>query len=173
MSDESAILSGAEEEELVRELAQKALQVAAPEELVLFDESADEYFADPEGTLRSSARDEPVGFGVELALLTPYLLAVIKPVIQLLAGMVSDSVKAEGQPAVSRLVRRLVRGTQKDAPPGSEAGGGEDPPTLTSTQIGLVRDVAFERARTVGLPDDRAALLADAIAGGVTTRSVP
>ena len=169
MSGDAGILSPANEEQLVRELAQQVLQVAAPEELAVFDETADEFFSNPDQALRPSDRDEPVGFGVEFALLTPYILAVVTPVIQMLASMVAEAVKAEGQSTVSRLVRRLIRGTSKEAATSPVSGHGEQPPALTSPQIGLVRDVAFERGRAVGLPDARAALLADAIVGGVTT----
>ena len=44
-----------EDEELVRELAQIALSEVAPEELAIFDETADEFFADPEGVLDAGA----------------------------------------------------------------------------------------------------------------------
>lgn len=172
MSNAPVILSAADEEALVREFAQQILEAAAPEELAVFDETADEYFADPGRAIRPSGTEEPVGFGIEFALLTPYILAVVTPVIQMLASMVSEAVKAEGQSAVSRFVRRLMGRSPREAPTGSSVNRGEQPPMLTSEQILLVRDVAFARGRTVGLPDDRAALLADAIAGGVTTGSV-
>lgn len=163
MSNQRVLLSPMEQQELVRELAQQVLEVTAPKELVLFDETAEEYFSDPDGILNAKGKDELVGSGVELTLLTPYILAVVTPVIQLLAGMVGESVKAEGQAGVSRFVRRLFRRPQPEPTTDSE----DQMASLTPQQLALVRDVALKRGRAVGLPDDRATLLADAIAGGV------
>ncbi|MCA1781209.1 MAG: hypothetical protein ABR500_03245 [Dermatophilaceae bacterium] len=100
MSDHIGTLTGQDEQDLVCVLAQHALAIRAPEELALFDETAEEYFADPQGVLQAKSRDEAVGFGVEFALLTPYILAVATSVIHLLASMVGDAV--EGRPAVSQ-----------------------------------------------------------------------
>ena len=54
----------AEEEELISLLAERALEQAAPEELALFPETADEYFRDPDAALNPRQRDEAVGFGL-------------------------------------------------------------------------------------------------------------
>jgi hypothetical protein len=160
MSRETAGLSPADEQNLVRELAQSVVAEAAPDELVVFDETAEEYFADPDQTLDAQGRDEAVGFGIDLALLTPFVLAVATPVIKLLATMVHDAVKSEGQPVVTALVRRLLRR-------GPDAGANDRVVALTADQVSRVRDVAFDRGRAVGLPEGRAALLADAIVGGI------
>lgn len=163
MSDHIGTLTGQDEQDLVCVLAQHALAIRAPEELALFDETAEEYFADPQGVLEAKSRDEAVGFGVEFALLTPYILAVATSVIHLLASMVGDAVKKEGQPSVNGLVRRLLGRRGEDSPPGPE-----QPDPLTHEQLTLVRNVALERGRVIGLPQDQAALLADAIVGGIS-----
>jgi hypothetical protein len=107
-------LSDSEEHELVTALAELALEQAAPEELALFPETADEYFRDPEATLRADRRDEAVGFGLELAMLTPYILAVGTAVVKMLASLVQRSVEDELQPSVAHLVRRLLRGGRQE-----------------------------------------------------------
>ena len=159
MSSHPEMLTQPDEDALVRELAQQVLQTTAPEELAIFDETADEFFADPQGVLEAEGRDEAVGFGVELALLTPYVLIAVKAVIQLLASMLGDAVKKEGQPSVDSFIRRLF---------GRHEQGSSGPVALTPDQLALVRKVAAERARLVGLKQDRADLLADAIAGGIS-----
>jgi hypothetical protein len=97
------------ENELVAELARLALEQAAPEELVLFQETAEDYFRDPQAVLDPGGRDEPLGFGLELAMLTPYVLAVATPVIRFLASTVADAAGEEVKPLVARIVRRLFR----------------------------------------------------------------
>ncbi|WP_345206751.1 hypothetical protein [Fodinibacter luteus] len=153
-----------DEQDLVRLLAHQVVQVTAPEELLVFDETAEEYFADPHGVLAATGRDEAVGFGVDMALLTPYILAVATPVIQLLASMVGDALKKEGQPSVHAFVRRLLRRDEGTQPAPAAA----RPEPLTPDQLARVRQVATERGRAVGLPQDQADLLADAIAGGIS-----
>jgi hypothetical protein len=150
-------LGAADEHALVAALAELALEQAAPEELVLFPETASEYFRDPDALLRPRRRDHAVGFGLELALLTPYALAVVTPVVQLLAGLVEQTVAEELKPSVAQIVRRLFR-TGGDAP-------AETP--LTREQLRQVRDTAYERGVGLGLDAVRAGMLADSIAGGL------
>jgi len=164
MSSSETGLTSTDEQALVRVLAQQVLEAAAPEELALFDETAEEYFADPQGVLGAKSRDEAVGFGVDMALLTPYLLAVVTPVIQLLASMVGEAVRKEGQGSVTALVRRLLG--HRD--PGTPVPADVQPSPLTHDQLAQVREVAAKRGRAVGLSKAQADLLADAIAGGIS-----
>jgi len=161
---------------LVSELSHAVLVQAAPEELVVFEETAQEYFADPDGTLRPQGRDEPVGFGLDLALLTPYVLAVATPVIQLIVSIVSDAVHSDSRSVLAPLVRRLLRIPDPAAPvaPGdsaAEAGGDTAPLSLTVDQARRIHGVALERGRSLGLTDDRASMLADAVVGGLVVAS--
>jgi hypothetical protein len=172
MSGNDAVLTGQDEQDLVRVLAQQVLQHTAPEELVLFDETAEEYFADPQRVLEATGREEAVGFGVDMAMLTPYILAVATPVIQLLASMVAEAVKKEGQGSVNRLVRRLLGWGDAGPSPALEQPDAH-PAALTGDQLALVRSVALERGTVIGLPPDQANLLADAIAGGIAVTPSP
>lgn len=145
--------------ELVDEFARQVLAAAAPEELAVFEETSAEFHRDPEGVLSARGRDEAVGFGLDLALLTPYVLAVATPVLGFLMSTVLDAARDEARPVVADLVRRLFR----RAPPDAK----EKPIRLTSEQAARVRDVAYDRAVDLGLPPDKARLLADAVAGGL------
>jgi hypothetical protein len=149
------------ENELVTDLARLALEEAAPEELVLFPEAAEEYFKDPQAVLNPKRRDEPVGFGLDLAMLTPYVLAVATAVIRFLASTVADAVREESKPLVARLVRSVLR--QPDSAPGL---AGEASP-LSADQARQVREIAYRRARDLGLDEDKAVLLADSVVGGL------
>ena len=153
---------------LVEEFAQAVLAEVAPEELAIFSDTAEEYFADPDAVLNPARRDEAVGFGLDLALLTPYVLAVATPVLTFLAQTVLAAVKEESKPVIADLVRRLFR----RAAPGSDAGPGSPAPeagpvALTPAQAGQVREVALARASDLGLPPEQARLLADSVVGGL------
>ena len=61
MNEPVRILSPDDERAVVSELAQRALTAAAPDELVIFDETASDYFHDPQAALAGQRRDEAVG----------------------------------------------------------------------------------------------------------------
>jgi len=86
-------LDASERDELTRELARRALHRAAPDELAIFDDLVVEYFADPQAALHAVDRDETLGFGLDLTLLTPYLLAVAGYVLPLLNDMMTEVAK--------------------------------------------------------------------------------
>jgi hypothetical protein len=150
------------DEELVRDFAVTVLQRAAPEELALFEESAADYFRDPEAVLAPARRDEAVGFGLDLALLTPYVLAVASPVLAFLVQTVGGVLKDESEPAVRRWLRRLLG---RDGAPADD--GAPAAPTLTTDQAERVREIALARATDLGLPEGQARLLADSVVGGL------
>ena len=149
-----ASLSRAEERELISELGKLVLDQAAPEELLVFDDTAEEYFRDPEAVLDPKRRDEAVGFGLELALLTPYVLAAVTPVVQFLLEAASDAVQSEAKGAVATALRRLLR---RDGAPAA----------LSQEQLRSVRELAYTRACAVGVEEAKAAVIADAVIGGL------
>jgi hypothetical protein len=151
-------LAEQDERSLISELARRAVETAAPEELVLFAETADDFFRDPEASVRMDAREEAVGFGLELAMLTPYVLAAATAVVELLAAVVQESVKEEAKAPITQLLRRLL-GRARAAP--------NEVAPLTDAQRRKVRDTAYGRARDLGLDEGRAHVLADAIVGGL------
>ncbi len=148
------------ERELATELARAGAVDAAPEELVLFDVTAEDYWADPQAVLDPKRRDEAVGFGIDAALVTPLLLAIATPVVRYLAAQAGEAIKEAAGPRLTGLLRRWLR--LEDAPP---AGADEPSVTLTAEQAGHVRDIALEQATALGLEEGQARLLADAVAG--------
>lgn len=148
--------------ELTGELAQLVLEQIAPEELVLFEETAEEYFRHPEAVLNPQHRDEPVGFGLDLALLTPYVLAVAMPVVQWLAATVAEAVGKESKPLIGSLVRYLFRRDGETSPDETAP-----VPPLSIEQARRVREIAYQQAKALGLDDDQTALLADSVVGAV------
>ncbi|GAA3590291.1 hypothetical protein GCM10022419_086090 [Nonomuraea rosea] len=169
MSDEvaAAQLPPDAENALVAELARLVLEESAPEELVLFQENAAEYFRDPRAVPAARSRDEPVGFGLDLVMLTPYVLAVSVPVVQFLVTTMAEAVAAESATHVVGLVRRRFR--RKEAAPALDAApGGVEP--LSREQLREVREVAYRAAQGVKLGDEQAKLLADAVVGGLVAR---
>lgn len=150
---------------LVEEFAKQVLVDVAPEELAIFDETAEEYHQDPRGVLSATGRDEAVGFGLDIALLTPYVLAVAGSVVTYLLGTIGDAAKKESTPVITDLVHRLFRRGPDDQEPPPRAGSPKA--SLSSEQAAQVRKVALARAHDLKLPDEKARLLADAIVGGL------
>lgn len=144
---------------LIEELARHAVGDVAPEELLLFEETSTQYFADPEGAVDPRRRDEALGFGLDLAMLTPYVLAVVTSCLGFLMKIVAETATSEAtKPAIGDLLRRLTQRAPQDA-----AG----PVRLSSEQAEGVRTVAFGRAKDLGLSEERARVLADAVVGGL------
>jgi hypothetical protein len=161
------------ERDLVGELARAVVRCVAPEELGLFAETEADYFRDPGFMLTARSRDEAVGFGLDLALLTPYVLVVGTAVVHFLAMVVSDAVRDEAReelkPVIAGRVRRLLR---RDDPAVAEAGRREPEehdraPGVSLEQAREVRQVALRQAIQSGLDDEKAALLADAFVGAL------
>jgi hypothetical protein len=146
-----------DEKAFIAALTELALERAAPEELVVFEETAEEYFADPQGALTAARQDSAVGFGLELAMVTPVALAVGGAVVQALMTALSDRAVT----GISGLLRRVLR---KRTPEPTDI-------VLSPEQARYVRQVALERARSLGMPEQQAALLADSFVGAMATAS--
>jgi hypothetical protein len=141
---------------LIAELTEMALAQAAPEELVVFEETADEYFADPQGAVSEAAKGQAVGFGLELAMITPAALSVGSVVLQALISIVSERTLSAGARTVSGQVRRLLRKEEPDSKL-----------VLTREQAGRVRQIALAQATALGLPETQATLIADSFVGAL------
>jgi len=150
-------IDASERDGLTRELGRLAVHRAAPDELAIFDDLAAEYFTDPQAALHPPNRDETLGFGLDLTLLTPYVLAVVAYVLPLLNDMVTEAAKEHGSALIGSWLGRLIR-----REPGPAA------VRLSVEQARQVQAVAFEQARRAGLDDGRARLVADSIVGAVT-----
>jgi hypothetical protein len=154
-------------DDVVREfgtdLARDAVAAVAPGESEMFDEVAEEYWADPAAAVAAERRDERLGFGLDLALLAPFAISIAVAVGQYLLGILADAFAGEAKSAVVAKLRAMLR--KKNAP---------EIPQLTPEQFARVRSVAFDAAGRLGLPTDTARLLTDAIVGGlVQTPTAP
>ncbi len=148
-----------DDRQLAVELAETMLAAVAPDEVSILPEVSDEYFADPEGSIRG-AREESLGFGVELAMLAPFAIAVATEVVKFLLQLAKDALGPQVQSGFAAWVRRTFPGSAKAAAPAAAT------PTLTRDQLQLVRGVAYAKAQALGLNEDQANSLADAVVGG-------
>jgi hypothetical protein len=158
-------LTGADVRTLSLQLSAAVLEQVAPEELLVLDETAEEFWAAPDKLLDPRHRDEALGFGLDLALMAPYALAVCGPVVNFLADCVLQSVRSETQARTDTLVARLFRRVPGRTDDAHSADGTLH--ALTTDQVRTVHDVARAQATRCGLSADQAGLLADAVAGAL------
>jgi hypothetical protein len=151
---------------LTDELAQRVLTRVAPEELDLYPETAHEYYADPQAVLNPNRRDEALGFGLELAMITPVVISVAGTVLQWLANNVVEAAIKEASPGVLSYLRGLFRRGDKDD---KDDKSGRPRVALTAEQAKQVRDVAYKQALAAGLGAAQAGLIADSTAGALVT----
>jgi hypothetical protein len=155
-----------EDRELAVELAASMLATVAPEEVSILPEVSDEYFADPDRALRA-AREESLGFGIELAMLAPFAIAVATEVVKFLLGLAKDALGPQVQSGVAEWVRRRFPNmTKPPAPAAQPAATAAAPATLTREQLQMVHGVALAKAQALGLDERQATSLADAVVGG-------
>src|SRR5215469_13510145 len=172
--DKDDVLLPDVELDLVDELAQIVLRQVAPEELALYRETAELYIHDPGFMRKAKPKEEAVGFGLDLAMLTPYVLAVSLEAVRFLATAVSDAardeLRDELRPVIADAVKRLFR-REPTSSGGESVSAPQDPKgrgaILTAEDGREVRRIALQRAKQSGLDDERASLLADALVGAL------
>ena len=176
-TDRKNVLDSDEGRGLVDELAKLMLQRVAPEELTLYEETSADYFRDPQAALKTRPREEAVGFGAEIALLTPSVIAIAAEAARFLATVLAatarDELRDELKPVIARRLKRLLG---QDSEPGATdhepAPVSSTPrPGLTPEQVREVRRIALDRAKQTGIDDGQATLLADALAGALIADS--
>ncbi len=133
----------AEDRALTIDIAKLALENLAPDELAILPEVADDFFRHPDQATRN-AREESLGFGIELALLTPFVLSVTVEVVKFLLQLVRDKIASAKASATATAL-----------------------PPLTAEQLQAVRGMAFEKASGLGMGAPQATSLADAVVGGL------
>lgn len=148
-----------EQRDFVRSLARHVVDTMAPEELAFFAAASDSYFRDSAHALADRRRSDEVlgsGFEVAVTLITPVALAVAAAIYQQLTDKAGAAVARRGL----RLIARIRRRGNETKPPAAVA-------PLTEEQRAEVRRIAEERARALGLPEDRVQLLVGAILDGL------
>jgi hypothetical protein len=130
------------------------------EELTLFRSTVATYMNRPEDLFREKqqGKDDLLGFGAgEVAVfLTPYVLMVMTEVVKFIAEEVQKSLVTKSAAVINETLKKLFRRVRPEE---------NDLLPLTPAQLTQVRNVAYENARRLKLPDDQANLLASAITG--------
>ncbi|WP_052684437.1 hypothetical protein [Lentzea aerocolonigenes] len=138
----------------------------APEELPSFDIVAAPYLETPEQAERRLRRayDDPLGFGLGdiVAMATPVIALVSGSVITAVSDSVGKAVR-DGTTSALRRTWRKVRGKPEEplALPSTE---------LTTSQLAEVRQIALERALSLGMKRQKAEALADAVVAALVLR---
>lgn len=159
--------AGHRRRESVANAAREAVGVVAPEELTFFDPLAAQFTKRGELPRERRYADGVVGSGWDTAvvLLSPVALALANSLYNRLLDNVSDEVLKRGGHGVQRVWRRL-RGTKETAnslPNGSEAPDAAAGDTRLAEQL-------LRQAQELGLPEDKAQALVDALLATVKDR---
>ncbi len=143
--------------QFVVEIARDLVAQAAPQELSLFEDTCDAYFANPGRMLKGQGgQEEPLGFDIvssaSALLITPAALAIVDQITRMIVDRVAES------STVSKLLQKLhlTRRTPEKV---------TLPLNLTPEQMKQVHQVALEKARQCNLPEAQAELLADSLVG--------
>ncbi|MFH8680706.1 hypothetical protein [Streptomyces lydicus] len=158
-------------------MAREAVRRLAPEELALFEETAEAYFDDPRREDRKT-RQEPLGIGID-AVVIGTLTQFALPVASAVAGNIAtDLLRRERRRGWWRPGRRGGGGDGGAANPFAAPGtaraveqSGSEP--ARGEELERLRRIAYDRATALGLPPAQARLLADAILGGMQAPSAP
>lgn len=141
----------------VVEIARDLVTQAAPQELSLFEDTRDAYFANPDRMLKGQdGQEEPLGFdivsGASTILITPVALAVVDEVTRMIVDKVAESGMFSKLLQKLHLTRRVHKKVTL-------------PLRLTPEQMKQVRKAAVEKAGQCNLPKAQAELLADSLVG--------
>jgi hypothetical protein len=100
------------------EIARAVVDRHYPGEAEAFDVLVEAYEADPGGTVRGVRLGAPVGFGLELAAITPWVLTAVGAAGGVLVEKVAEDAYAAGRRWLSRVWARGRTGEPLDLPPG-------------------------------------------------------
>jgi hypothetical protein len=151
--------------DLISAVARDTLTRVAPEELILFSTTSEAYFQSPERVTKRSGQDNVLGFGagLDVAFLTPVVLYIATEVVRFVADELAKAARKEGAAVIANYVhaafgRLRVSGSER-----------EKHARLTEAQLARVHDLAVNRAIQMNIPADKAAFLADAMIGTLST----
>lgn len=163
----AAAFAGPLSAEQVVEIARAVVRDLEPEELPVFDGVADAWLRD--GLKRGRLGKAPgasVGFGVEAVLLSQLVFPIIAAAVgEVLGGITKDRLHARR--------RSARRGDAKDvkasATVTARAGENAAHDAVNRQQALALHDACQRHARALGMSPARAALLADAVVGSLTS----
>ncbi len=148
------------------ELARRVVRKIAPEELPSFDIVAAPYLQTPEQAERRLRRayDDPLGFGLG------DIVTMATPVVALVSGSVITAVSDSVGKAVSTGTANAARKAWRKFR-GKPLQPLELPPTpLSTAQLAEVRQLALDRALSLGMERQKAEALADAVLAALVLR---
>lgn len=140
--------------QLVTALARHAVSRAAPDELAQFEVTAAAFLAAPKRVRGSARRDEPLGLGLDgaVVLVSTVALNVTIEVLKHVAERYSDmAVHKLGRTVRALLGRRRV------------GSSGEPLPALDQRQLSELHALAVTKATALQVPAEQATLIADGI----------
>ncbi|WP_394616198.1 hypothetical protein JNUCC0626_42025 [Lentzea sp. JNUCC 0626] len=148
------------------DLARHVVRKIAPEELPSFDVVAAPYLENPRQAERRlrQAHDDPIGFGLGdvVAMATPVIALVSGSVITAVSDSIGTAVR-DGMTSAVRKAWRKMRG-KPDEPLALPS------TPLTTAQLAEVRQIALERALSLGMKQQKADALADAVIAALVLR---
>jgi hypothetical protein len=145
----------AETDEIVGSLGRELVSDLAPEELPLFPSQLRQFQGADRGRRDKSSDDQILGFGTAeaLTMLTPVILSFASSFWQ---ALVAEAAQGSAHGVLDFIKVHLPGRHEAATPP------------LTADQLQLVRRVAGRESRLLGISEDQANLLADAIVGVLT-----
>jgi hypothetical protein len=154
--------------EQVVEIARAVVRELEPEELPVFDGVADAWRRD--GRKRGRLVKAPgasVGFGVEAVLLSQLVFPIIAAAVaEVLGDITEDHLQARRRRSARRGAAKEVESAATDTAKVRENAAYD---AVTRPQALALRAACQRHARTLGMSADRAALLADAVVGSLTS----
>jgi hypothetical protein len=134
-------------EDFVTSAAREVVAIVAPDELALFEPVSKAYLRDPEKVLAQRGRPgETLGSGIDvaIALVSPVALAIGTAVYEQLVDKAGEAIVNAG----GKLWKRWRR---------------KELPDITAEQLDELHRMTRERALELGLPEERAKQVADAL----------
>jgi hypothetical protein len=166
-----ALVTETIDNEMIREIARDVITRIAPQELPIFSSISEAYFTDPKDATKSlTSEDRLLGFGLDptATLLTPVVFAALSEVFQFLVNIAKTAVEDGLGKEIPEVIKYMFRRFSPPQPPAG-ATALENPSLLSVEQIRLVREKVLKASRSVKLRNDKATLLANAVAAQFLT----
>jgi len=143
----------------IKDLARGTVSEIAPEEMDLFDEMAEDYFADPTPQPAERASDDALGFGLEAALIavTPAATAMASAVIGFLVNEVVDTTADR---TIEAVLRRIFKKDKKG-----------EALSLNASQLARIKTLAVQQAVAHGMAAAEAEHMASTMVGSLISNA--
>ncbi|MFI9010955.1 hypothetical protein ACIGNX_27330 [Actinosynnema sp. NPDC053489] len=123
------------------EVARAVVAAWYPAESEVFDDTVEDFMDDPSRTVRGVRPSAPVGMGIELATMTPYVLSAVG----FLGGVVAEKVVGNAYDAIRERLRR-ARARREAGEPGEPVDAATSGQAVVVVVVHLVEQGADEQA---------------------------